>query len=159
MNSFAPFDHYDPRKGGYAGQRGLQHREEIAIRLISDLARTPGSFLDVGCGTGLFLNALDSSLALSTRGWRLHGVDYSEAQLDEARHLPYEFQQCNVETGLPFADASMAVMFCGEVIEHLYDPDGFLEECRRVISQNGFLLITTPNLHAWYNRILFLAGI
>ena len=45
------------------------------------------------------------------------------------------------------------------MIEHLYNPDHMLEECRRVLKPGGLLIISTPNLQAWYNRILFLFGV
>ena len=115
--------------------------------------------LDVGCGAGVFLAAVDEEFSLVNREWKLHGVDYSEFQIAAARSRPYEFTQCNVEEGLPFDDGALDVVFCGELIEHLYDPDAFLDECHRVIAPGGHLVITTPNLQAWYNRVLFLVGV
>jgi 2-polyprenyl-3-methyl-5-hydroxy-6-metoxy-1,4-benzoquinol methylase len=31
-----------------------------------------------------------------------------------------------------------------EVIEHLYDPEGFIDFCKRVLNHNGEIIITTP---------------
>jgi SAM-dependent methyltransferase len=160
---FTPIDHYDPASGGHSGLREtVEPRERAAIELarpVVDGRGSGGVLLDIGCGTGVFLATIDSSCGLTRRGWTLHGVDYSEAQVREARRHPYAFSQCNVEEGLPFGDAEVDLMFCGELIEHLYDPDAFLEECRRVIAPGGHLIVTTPNLQAWYNRVLFAAGI
>ena len=158
---FEPIDHYDPGRGGHAFRyEDLQPRELVAIDLVSPvLRRGGGKLLDVGCGSGVFLAALDERLSLAERGWVLHGVDYSQFQIEAARSRPYEFAQCNVEDGLPFDDGALDVIFCGELIEHLYDPDSFLDECHRVLAAEGHLVITTPNLQAWYNRVLFLVGV
>jgi 2-polyprenyl-3-methyl-5-hydroxy-6-metoxy-1,4-benzoquinol methylase len=159
--SFAPLDHYDPRTGGHDGIReSIEPREVVALELARPLvSQSAGALLDIGCGDGLFLSACDRELHLSERGWRLSGIDYSETQIAHARRRPYEFAQCNVENGLPFADSSYDLIFCGELIEHLYNPDAFVEECYRVIAPGGYLIITTPNLQAWYNRILFVVGV
>lgn len=50
------------------------------------------------------------------------------------------------------------MIFCGEVIEHLYDTDFFLEEVYRVLRPQGICVFTTPNLAAWHNRIILLLG-
>jgi SAM-dependent methyltransferase len=51
------------------------------------------------------------------------------------------------------------VVFCGEVIEHLFSPDALLEDVRTLLEPHGLLLISTPNLAYWANRLLLLAGI
>ena len=50
------------------------------------------------------------------------------------------------------------VLLVNHLIEHLYDPDRLLEECARVSGPNTLLNLGTPNLAAWFNRGLFLAG-
>jgi SAM-dependent methyltransferase len=158
---FTPIDFYDAGSAGHAGERaGIDPREKTAIE-ISRFAfeRRDGKLLDVGCGNGLFLSAIDQAGSLTARGWKLYGVDYSEYQLSETQGRPFEFAQCNVEDGLPFPTASFDVVFAGELLEHLYNPDAFIEECHRVVAPGGYLVITTPNLQAWYNRLLFVAGI
>jgi SAM-dependent methyltransferase len=46
---------------------------------------------------------------------------------------------------LPAADASVDVVACLQVLEHLWDQPGFIAECKRVLRPGGRLLITTPN--------------
>jgi len=155
-----PIDFYGADRAQVDHHRPLQPREELAIRLLRPvLAPDGGRLLDVGCGSGLLLAALDRAAGLSARGWRLHGVDFSEHALAEAAALPYAFQRCNLEEGVPLEDGAVDVACAGEVIEHVYSPDNLLRECRRVLRPGGHLLLTTPNLQAWYNRVLFAAGI
>jgi 2-polyprenyl-3-methyl-5-hydroxy-6-metoxy-1,4-benzoquinol methylase len=117
---------------------------------------TTAHILDVGCGDGAFLQELDKSLR---RPYQYHGVDYSEYKVEKAKQLPYEFRRCNLEEGIPYDDATFDLVYSGEVIEHIYNPDYMLEECNRVLKPGGLLIISTPNLQAWYNRVLFLFGI
>jgi 2-polyprenyl-3-methyl-5-hydroxy-6-metoxy-1,4-benzoquinol methylase len=159
--AFAPINFYDAEStDNVAPRRAIDPREKIAIEISrAAFERRDGRLLDVGCGNGVFLSAVDQAESLTNRGWKLHGIDYSEHQIEESRARPFEFAQCNVEEGLPFPDAFFDVAFAGELLEHLYNPDGFIEECHRVVTPGGYLVITTPNLQAWYNRLLFLAGV
>jgi SAM-dependent methyltransferase len=46
-----------------------------------------------------------------------------------------------------------------ELIEHLVDTDAALDEAFRVLKPGGSLLLSTPNLAAWYNRGLVALGV
>ena len=61
-----------------------------------------------------------------------------------------------MEKGLPNGDWD--VVFANHFIEHIVDPDYFLDECKRVMSEDTVLNIGTPNLTAWFNRVFFLFG-
>ena len=50
------------------------------------------------------------------------------------------------------------VVLANHFIEHIPDPDYFLDECTKVMREGTILDIGTPNLCAWFNRILFLFG-
>jgi hypothetical protein len=59
-------------------------------------------------------------------------------------------------SGLPYGNWD--VILCNHIIEHLINPDFLLEKCKEVMSENTIIDIGTPNLTAWFNRILFIAG-
>ena len=69
----------------------------------------------------------------------------------------YSSSDFNVDQ-LPFSDGSVDFILLCEVIEHLYNPDHILREINRVLRKGGKLLISTPNLNSWFNRLLFLFG-
>ena len=50
------------------------------------------------------------------------------------------------------------LVFCGETIEHTYNPDGLLASCLLALKPNGYFIITTPNLACLPNRIFLLLG-
>ncbi|MEM1577995.1 MAG: class I SAM-dependent methyltransferase [Candidatus Micrarchaeia archaeon] len=65
----------------------------------------------------------------------------------------------NVEDGLPFfKDESVDFVIAGEIIEHIVDTDFFLSEIYRILKKGGKLLLTTPNLASWTNRMRLLLG-
>jgi SAM-dependent methyltransferase len=113
----------------------------------------PAVIIDVGCGDG-------SALAVAARqnpGHRFAGVDWSSGALRQARALGLEVLRGGMD--LPVADGAADVVIMSEVIEHLVDPDGAVAEVRRVLRPGGSLLLSTPNLAAWYNRALLAAGV
>jgi ubiquinone/menaquinone biosynthesis C-methylase UbiE len=160
LTAVPPIDYYTAQGWGEEAP-GLRHRQVVAHELIATAlaarAGQPTTVLDVGCGDGSFLTHVASHTADPHVRWV--GVDYSEYQLQKAAQLPYEFHRCDLGEGIPLPDASMDLVHAAEVIEHLYDPDLLVEECARVLRPGGHLVLTTPNLQAWYNRMLFLAGV
>jgi SAM-dependent methyltransferase len=117
---------------------------------------TARTVLDIGCGDG---TAAATAAPLLT-GHRVIGVDWSQDALRRARaHLTYTIRGELTGLGLPFATGSADAVLFSEVIEHLVDPDAALDEIRRVLRPGGHLMLSTPNLAAWYNRALLLAGV
>ncbi|NEA03317.1 class I SAM-dependent methyltransferase, partial [Streptomyces sp. SID10116] len=93
-------------------------------------------------------------------GHRVVGVDWSQDALKRAHaRLPYVVRGELSDGGLPFADGAADAVLFSEVVEHLVDPDSALDELRRVLRPGGHLMLSTPNLAAWYNRGLLLAGV
>ncbi|MFI9030444.1 class I SAM-dependent methyltransferase [Streptomyces sp. NPDC053560] len=118
--------------------------------------RAPATVLDVGCGDG---TAAATALPYLS-GHRLVGVDWSQDALRRATgRIPFVVRGELSGPGLPFGDGAADAVLFSEVVEHLVDPDAALDELRRVLRPGGHLLLSTPNLAAWYNRGLLLAGV
>ncbi|MCX4810858.1 class I SAM-dependent methyltransferase [Streptomyces sp. NBC_01239] len=134
--------------------RTLRQARILATALGPATAGHPRTVLDIGCGDG---TAAATAAPLLT-GHRVVGVDWSQDALTRARtHLP-----CTVRgelIALPLRSGSADAVLFSEVIEHLVDPDTALAEIRRVLRPGGHLMLSTPNLAAWYNRALLLAGV
>ncbi len=59
---------------------------------------------------------------------------------------------------IPVADGSVDLVILSEVIEHLPDSDAALRELHRVLRPGGGLVLTTPNLAGWLNRVQLVLG-
>ncbi|MFF5359759.1 methyltransferase domain-containing protein [Streptomyces scabiei] len=136
--------------------RSLAQARMLAAALGPAARTGPRTVLDIGCGDG---TAAATAAPLLT-GHRVVGVDWSQDALRRARtRIPYAIRGELTDGGLPLrAESADAVLF-SEVIEHLVDPDAALDEIRRVLRPGGHLMLSTPNLAAWYNRALLLAGV
>ncbi len=115
----------------------------------------PRVLLDLGCGDGAFVALIREKTKVS----EVFGVDISEEAARKAKERGIEAIPLNIdEQDLPFTDNSFDIVFCGELIEHLFDPDHLLQEIRRVLKPGGLCILTTPNLSSWVNRIALLLG-
>jgi SAM-dependent methyltransferase len=126
------------------------------LRMMQEEQRKRGcklNVLDVGCGDGtvsrLFLEA----------GNRVLGVDIVPEFVDRAIEKGIEAKTADVtKGGLPFPEGEMDVIYAGALIEHLYDPEFFLRECHRVLTDTGILILSTPNIASLTSRLRMLLG-
>ena len=126
------------------------------LREVLEGVCPPAVIVDIGCGDG-------AATALAARvnpGHRILGLDWSADSLGRARTHGLALIRAQAEPGgLPVASGQADVVIMSEVIEHLVDPDSVLDEVRRVLRPGGTLLLSTPNLAAWYNRGLLALGV
>lgn len=108
--------------------------------------------LDVGCSGGQI-----SKLILDQYN-DVYGVEINPVAAEEARKRGIQVEIANAEEGLPFRGGFFDVVNAGKVLEQLYDTKHFFLECRRVLKDNGVLILTTPNLNSWENRLRMLRG-
>jgi SAM-dependent methyltransferase len=128
---------------------------------IASSAHRPLLAVDVGCGDGM-ATALASARCRGEAGAEvaMFGLDWSSAALGRARQRGVPVARARIDgAGLPLASASVDVVVLSELIEHVVDTDGALAEARRVLVPGGTLLLSTPNLAAWYNRVLLALGV
>lgn len=143
------FEYYDQKKDSYRLSGG---RERILRKLIPDNAK---KVLDVGCGSGGLAKILQA------KGKTVFGADISSTALDQAKlHLNGSFCFDVQKDDWPeeLMEKKFDLVIASEVIEHIFQPSDFLEKAKSLISKEGSLIITTPNLLFWKNRLKMLFG-
>jgi len=129
-----------------------ESRLKKCARLIQSLP--PGHLLDIGCSNG------DWCQYWQAGGWQTSGIDIDRSHIAIAKERGIEARYCDLNTeAIPFESETFDLIFAGEVIEHLVDTDGFLRELNRCCKRGGHVLLTTPNLASFENRIRLLLGI
>jgi len=97
--------------------------------------------LEVACGAGQGLGYL------ATKAGHVVGGDYTEGLLRMAREhygVRIPLVQLDAHT-LPFRDGIFDVVILYEAVYYLRQPDKFFSECRRILRDQGVLLICTVN--------------
>lgn len=123
----------------------IKSKRDLALYLIGEaFFCTPRRVLDIGFGSGCLLFSLPRTIEIC--GTELVEAAVTNAR-NEARRRGYAraaFHIADASQRLPFGDATMDIVFCSHVIEHL-ENDGFLlDETRRVLKANGWLVALIP---------------
>ena len=95
--------------------------------------------LDVACGEG-YGSALLARSAATVEGADISAEAIKHAKKAYSTYQNLAFTQANC-TRLPFADQSFDVVVSFETIEHLAEHVAFLVEIKRVLTQDGLLIL------------------
>lgn len=107
------------------------------VRIIDELGK-PGRVLDVGCGTGDFLELAKRA------GWDAFGVELSDRAAHFARSRGLNVICGTLDTA-GYAPGFFDVVTMWDVLEHLPDPRRAVEESHRLLTAGGFLVVRVPN--------------
>ncbi len=107
--------------------------------------------LDVGCGEGGSLDLFRRILPHAT--WM--GVDIVDSREAQKRRRT-DGNFCSFDgVHLPFADASLDLLFCRQVFEHVRHPELLLGEMHRVLVKGGHLVLSASYLETYHSRSLW----
>jgi ubiquinone/menaquinone biosynthesis C-methylase UbiE len=130
------FDYFEERKGA------TEHDERrVREYIISKIPKEVNSILDVGCGKGWVAKEF------LPKGKTVVSLDISVTNPSIVKKLysnPKHFAIAADSFHLPFNDSSFDCVIASEIIEHVFDPAGFIKELFRVVKKGGSLVITTP---------------
>ena len=128
----------------YKGKTVVSKNYLCKLNKIVKLVGRCQTVLDLGCGDGELVEELK---ARGNFNFAM-GVD-----LDKG-----DFQVDLQHQALPFRNNYFEVITAIELIEHIWDVDRLLQDIKRVLTKDGKLIISTPNLCSLGRRLMMLIG-
>ena len=116
---------------------------DIRVRIIKKIFKNykPKKVLDIGCGTGIFLDYFNDEFDSGI------GIDGSIDMINFAnknhkrKNIKYILGK---DAPLPFDDNEFSLVLSMGTFEYVKDQKRHFEESIRVLKKNGILLLTTP---------------
>jgi 2-polyprenyl-3-methyl-5-hydroxy-6-metoxy-1,4-benzoquinol methylase len=107
------------------------------LNLINRLSPKNGKLLDVGCGTGMFLNVAREN------GWKVNGIEPDAG----ARAIAEENNQIKIKQEIlgSFENETFEVITLWHVLEHVHELNATIDWLKERLSKEGSLLIAVPN--------------
>jgi ubiquinone/menaquinone biosynthesis C-methylase UbiE len=118
-----------------------------------------GTVIDLGCGTGIDVNAMGKLLGNSVR---VIGIDHDDVMLEKGRSSYND--QPNIEfilseaTEIPFASEAADGLRAERLIQHLKEPENTFQEIKRVLKKDSpFVVVETDwSSLTFYNEHLLI---
>lgn len=138
-----------------AQARATDDLDRMLDQLSRLLVSSPATLLDVGCGLG----ALSERIARRLGSGRVIGVDCDARRLEVAASRGLETHVVDLNQGrVPLPSGSVDLVTCFGVLAYLTTYDACLSEAARVLHDQGWLMLSMPNLASWRNRLSLLFG-
>lgn len=121
------------------------HRK-AADRLASfEAYRKHGTFLEIGCSLGDFLNVVHHA------GWNAVGIEISDAAASYARDKwNLDVRTGALEAVVPELEPeSFDVIWAANLLEHVVSPSDFMADIRKLLRPGGVLIASTLNFDSW----------
>jgi len=136
----------------------LYLREEIGrlltfqrhLRAVEDVvgpSQGGRRLLDVGCYTGLFLEAAQE------HGWEAWGLEPCHWSVEEGHRRGLVILEGTLR-GVSLPAQSFDILTFWDVVEHLPDPRATFAEAWRILKPGGWIVIQTLNVESWPARLL-----
>src|SRR5437867_2852957 len=141
MLSLASFKHL-PLDVGQDTLKETTHGKVLAFAHVP--CTREGRALDAGAREGYWTKRLQE------KGYSVTGIDLHPQSPD--------VEKLDLNKPLPFPDNSFDLVWCSEVIEHVYYPEKLRDEFIRVTKPGGQIMLTTPNSVCFIYAIFLLFG-
>jgi ubiquinone/menaquinone biosynthesis C-methylase UbiE len=138
-NSIREFNKWADTYDGFFNRIYFSMSNKILANLIH--LQPNQSLLDVGCGTGIFLEIF----AKKIRGAKLYGVDISPEMVSVAKNKFRNYPNIKIVRGsvskLPYEMNQFNYVVCANSLHHHPDSEKSVREMVRVLKRGGKLLI------------------
>lgn len=135
----------------------LHELNPLRLRFVTDRVNLTGkSLLDIGCGGGIFAEAL------SRTGAKVSGIDLSPAAIRTAQQhaqeqsLAINYQVISAEDYAAQHPNQFAMVTCMELLEHVPDPARLIQACSDLAQPGGDVFFSTlhRNLKSYLHAII-----
>lgn len=113
------------------------HTKENVIQEVSK-ASPQSTILDIGCGTGAFLNEMQKN------GWQTIGLEPDEKARKIANEK-YQVVAAHPEKLFTLTSDAVDAVSMWHVLEHVHEVHRYLAKIRELLKENGILIIAVPN--------------
>lgn len=121
------------------------------IRFLKEYIGDNSQILDIGCGTGNFLNKLKKI----NKNMKLSGIDESEEMIKIAQNKLKEISITVANAkDLPFKDNSFNLITIIDAFYYFDNKERVFSECYRILKPNGYLFIYTPSINQLLSRLV-----
>jgi 2-polyprenyl-3-methyl-5-hydroxy-6-metoxy-1,4-benzoquinol methylase len=149
-------DFYTTSTIANSSQRGYYPEKTIFIhRHLSRLSanhQSPLKILDVACNDGELTSGYQSF-------GNVLGIDINPVSIAKCQQRQINCLCTSIENIPSRYHHTFDVIIAGDIIEHVFDTDLFLDHIRTLLLPGGTLLLTTPNVASLPRRFLLLLGI
>ncbi|MDB5251795.1 MAG: class SAM-dependent methyltransferase [Flaviaesturariibacter sp.] len=121
----------------YQKVRALTLKQK-ASTIAAATGLSTGRLLDVGCGTGAFLNAMKKE------GWQVTGLEPDADARRVAREL-YRVEPLEASMLQDLPPASFDAITLWHVLEHVHELHGTVAQLRKLLKPGGKLMVAVPN--------------
>lgn len=109
--------------------------------------------LDLGCGDG------SNCISLKKIVPEVKGCDISPNAVIKASKKGINAKVVDLnQKKFPYKKSSFDLVWLTDVIEHVFWPDSLLSNIYEILTKNGYLFLTTPNVSWFINRFQILNG-
>jgi 2-polyprenyl-3-methyl-5-hydroxy-6-metoxy-1,4-benzoquinol methylase len=148
--SYKDDGYFEGGEGGYSSYQAQEATLRPTFRrFLGELRRrgmTGGRLLEVGCAYGFFLDEARDFFAHRT------GTDYSPAALEKARGRADRLILGGAGEIAPAE--RFDCIACIHVIEHIYDPVGFLRRLAGHLRPGGLIVLATPDMGGFWRSLM-----
>lgn len=136
---------------------GQRFRIKDTIKMLNEKQLENKKILDVGMGSGLFMNQLRNTFPETS--FLIDGIELQDDVLELGKSRGFMIKKCNIEIeNFPYQNDFFDIVFCTEVIEHTHAPVHVIQEVNRVLKNKGLFIFSVPNVAEWQKRLLLLLG-
>ncbi len=111
--------------------------------------------LDVGCGAGELGRAIKENKGVK----EVVGIELNEdAAKIASRYLEKVFLQDINKFDLPYENKYFDCIICADILEHLIDPWHILNKIKKLLKDDGFIIVSIPNIRHIHTFLSLLRG-